>query len=250
MKVHPARGALAAAIVASALAACSAPSTSGPPAPDGLAVGPATTAPAGTTAKAKPRAKSSATSTASSPRDTGRGPAATGSPSRSGGADSTPVGAVGTPTVSCMHDRVGDVEYSGSPPAYIDLVRACVRQTSSGVRLEITGDGAIPARMPDEDTVTTLGFELTLGSGTRTSVVVEGTDAGWSAYLTRGQGRTALTSARDGNTLRVPVSAAGLDGAHTFRWRADSSWTNSKLLSTSYAFDSAPDAGQATYQGS
>lgn len=144
-----------------------------------------------------------------------------------------------------MSDGAGDQDRSGSPPAYTDLTRACVRAAGSSIRFELTLNGSAPAAMPNDDTVLTLGFSLPRGDS-GSSVQAEVDTGGWSAYLTHGQGRTWLSGLRvDGRSVSITVPASQLPAS--LRWRAESSWTKSTMLTTSYAFDTAPDIGTATF---
>lgn len=236
--------ALAALVVAGAVSACS--STPPPADPAGAAAAGSDRAAASTSPSVKAKAKRAAKS--AEQRADARGPAGDRSSTsdRTGSAAGSTGGAGGTsaPAVSCMSDRTGDQDRAGSPPAYSDVVRACVREVRSSIRFEFTVGGGLPGRMSDSRTVLTLGFTLPRDGGQSSVQAVAGTD-GWSAYLTHGQGRKAVSGLTvDGSRLYITVPAREF-GA-TLRWRADSSWTKSQLLSTSYAFDVAPDMGTAT----
>lgn len=243
------RGVLAALAVASTLAACSGPATS-EQTPDGaLGTDPSVAAPS-TNGKPKPKVTRSPTAAGESD---GSVKGSTGSrPSGGQGGTapsrSTPVGAA-KGALACMGDGAGDLERAGSPPGYADLVRACVREVGSSIRFELTLNGAAPARMPDDDSFLTLGFRLPRGGDAESYVGAEVHSGGWSAYLTHGQGRKALPGALTvkGATVYLTVPAGELGGAAKLTWKAESSWTRSQLLRTSYAFDAAPDAGNSTF---
>ena len=153
--------------------------------------------------------------------------------------------------VTCADDFPRDMDGSDSAPAYADLGRGCLEEKDTGFNLTGTTVGALPARMPDRDTHLTIGFELKPTSGRTMYVAAEASDRGWSAYLTRGQGRQQLPSpAVNGRQVVLQLPAAALDGASRLRWRVESSWLRSTLVSTSYAFDDAPNGASASFDRS
>lgn len=235
--------ALAAIVVAGALSACG---SSDPPAytaDDGSAV--ETSAPS---VSGSPKAKKSPSAKSGKQRadqraggdSRSRGTGTTGSGTSEGGGNSA------APSVSCMNDYTGDQDRGGSVQSYSDLTRACVRESGSAVRFELTLASTAPSAMPDDDTVLALGFRLPRGDA-GSSVQLDCDSAGWTAYLTHGQGRTTLPRPSvSGSRVMVTVPASKLPAA--FAWQAQSTWTRSTLLSTSYAFDRAPDVSTATFR--
>lgn len=147
---------------------------------------------------------------------------------------------------SCVRDRASDREGQGDSPAYADLVQACVREDGEALILSATAAAALPSKAPDRDTAFGLGFVLR-GGDTETFVQAELGDAGWTVHLTRGDGRRTLpgAAAGSGSTLRITLAAAEVPGA-ALRWSGETSWSRSTVLSTAYAFDAAPDRGEAT----
>ncbi len=97
--------------------------------------------------------------------------------------------------------------------------------------------------MPDGETQQSFGFEL----GPDAYVFAEGDHSGWNAVITHGDGRRRLPDALriEGATVRITLSWSELGAAREITWRAESSWLESKILKTSYAFDAAPDQGRA-----
>lgn len=173
---------------------------------------------------------------------------ASGSAPRAGGP--RPV-AERRPAVSCQADRGSDTEGAGSAPGYADLLGACVREAGSALRLEATLAGTVPGRTPDQNTTIGIGFELTPIGGETTYVVAEARPEGWSAYLTRGNGRRGLAPEAvtvTGSTLRISVRPSDVDARGPLAWQAESNWLHATLLTTEYAFDSAPDLGSATWR--
>lgn len=248
---RPAR-VLAAFAVASTLTACSAEPPPGQPPENDASTNtgaPATTTPATT----------AATDRASSTRDSAQRSAGTGGKRAAGHGASvrTPNSAAQTTTAghpgpSCVKDAASDLDSAGTPPRYADILGACIRDAGTAVRLELRLAGDVPARMPDRDTNLTFGFELRRGSGAESYVFAESDHGGWTAYITRGHGRRALSKAIsiNGRDLRLTMSRSELDGAKQLEWKVESSWLSSGLLKTSYAFDTAPDRGHASFRRS
>ena len=140
------------------------------------------------------------------------------------------------------------MEGSGSPPSYADLSRGCLQERDSRLVLEAFTVGSLPARMPDRNTHLTIGFELQPPSGRTLYVAAEATDRGWSAYVTRGDGRQRLQAPQvGGRQLNLDLPTSALGGAQQLRWRVESSWLRSTLVSTAYAFDDAPNGGSSSY---
>jgi hypothetical protein len=168
-----------------------------------------------------------------------------------------PTGATqaGSPTVgqaasrpSCIDDASRDLESSGSAPSYADVTSGCLRTEGSQLRLVAATASPIPARVPDRDTQLSYGFELTLPSGSTLYVHAQASTGGWTAYLSRGNGRREIGSPIvDGDRILLSVSLAELGDAKRVQWALESSWLRSGPLETSYAFDSAPEGGSARF---
>ncbi len=149
---------------------------------------------------------------------------------------------------SCTDDASGDLEGSGSAPSYVDTTRGCLDPQGSQLRLEAVTVGAIPARMPDRDTQLSYGFELTPPSGSTLYVHAQASPGGWTAYVSRGNSQRRIGApAIDGDRVVLSLPLDELGGARTFQWALESSWLKSGLLSTSYAFDGAPNVGTARF---
>jgi hypothetical protein len=150
------------------------------------------------------------------------------------------------PAAACSTDMPGDMDSSGSPPTYADLTRGCIHEDGAQVLLEATTVGALPARMPDQDTNLAIAFTLESPSGSTLYVTAEATEAGWSAYSNRGgQRQTLPLPTVSGKLVRVAIPASEVVGA--VEWRVESSWLRSTLVSTAYAFDDAPNGGTNTF---
>ena len=148
------------------------------------------------------------------------------------------------PASSCADDMAGDMESSGSAPAYADLTRGCVRAQDDGIVLEASTAGGLPARMPDPNTHLTIAFSIELPSGPKSYITAESSDAGWTVYLNRGRDRRELPApVISGSRLRVTLPASEVGAARRVLWNVESSWLKSTLTSTSYAFDDAPNGG-------
>ena len=175
-------------------------------------------------------------------------PAGAGATGTDGDAGSQPQGAESAS--SCLSDRSGDLDSSGSAPAYVDLTRGCVREQDGVVTVEATSVGELPDRTDDDNTHASIGFELTPPSGSSTFVYADATAGGWTAHLSRGNQQRELGDALtiSGNRMRIEFAPSELGGARQLQWSVTSSWVESTLLSTSYAFDAAPDSGSARFE--
>ena len=152
------------------------------------------------------------------------------------------------PKPSCTNDASGDLESSGSAPSSADVTGGCLRTDGDQLRLESSALGAIPARMPDRDTHLSFGFALTPRSGATIYVDAQATTGGWTAYVSRGHGQRTIGSPTvDGNRIVVGIPLAELGGATRLEWTLESSWLQSRPLSTSYSFDSAPNGGAVRF---
>jgi hypothetical protein len=149
---------------------------------------------------------------------------------------------------SCIDDASGDLESSGSAPTHADVTSGCLRPEGSQLRLVASTNGPIPERMPDRDSQLSYGFELTPPSGSTLYVHAQASTGGWTAYLSRGHGQRGIGSPTvDGDRILLSVPLAELGGAKSVQWALESSWLRSGPLSTSYAFDSAPEGGTARF---
>jgi len=152
----------------------------------------------------------------------------------------------GGPRARCLTDAAGDLSAAGGPPAYTDIVGTCLRASDASVSWTTTLAGAAPGRMADRDS--NLAFRLVVqpASGSATYLVAEAGTDGWSVSLTRDGRSQHLAGALniDGRSLVVTAPASAVDAGRV-SWRVESSWTHSTLLGTDYAFDTAPDRGNA-----
>jgi hypothetical protein len=149
---------------------------------------------------------------------------------------------------SCHDDSSGDLDSSGSAPSYADVTRGCLRSDGSQLRLEASTVGPAPARMPDQNTQLSYGFELTPPSGSTLYVHAQASPDGWTTYFSRGDGQRAIgRPIIDGDRIVLTLPLAELRGAQRLQWALESSWLKSGVLSTSYAFDAAPNIGTARF---
>lgn len=149
---------------------------------------------------------------------------------------------------SCVSDPAGDPEASGSVPAYADLLGGCLRPEGRNLLLEAAAAGALPAGA-DHGAEASFEFELAPASGPTLYVYAELGRGGWSAYATRGDGRHPLAApVISGDRVRVALPAGQLGAATRIRWRLEASWLRATTLTTSYAFDSAPDRSTASFR--
>ena len=153
------------------------------------------------------------------------------------------------PASSCLTDPRGDLDSSGAAPSYVDLVRGCVREEDGAVTVEATAAGTIPPRTDSDDTHASIGFELVPPSGSSIFVYADAGSGGWTAHLSRGNQQRELTDALtiSGDRLRIDFSSSELGSARQLQWTLSSSWLESTLLTTSYGFDAAPEAGAAGF---
>lgn len=247
MPFTPVRLAAAVAVAAIALTACGSEALN-----TGQNQGaPETSRPTEQTTAADKRADRKKATEQTADRKKPRGATATQPQGDSGGQqDATgprPAGSTRTATAArsnCMADATGDQDAAGSPPAYTDIVRACLRLEGSTLTWTTTLSGSAPTRQPSSEENLSLGLALDRGAGSASHLIADAGPNGWTAYVTDGSGRRALPGAVtiDGSTVRVRMSLTDAGG---LRWRAESSWTRSTLLATHYAFDSAPDQGNA-----
>jgi hypothetical protein len=149
---------------------------------------------------------------------------------------------------SCTDDTSGDMDSSGSAPSYADLSDGCVRANGSQLRLAATSVGMVPTRMPDQNTQLSYGFELTPPSGSTLYVHAQAGPSGWATYLSRGHGEREIGRPTiDGGRVVLTLPVAELRGAPRLQWTLESSWLRSGVLGTSYAFDTAPNGGAASF---
>jgi hypothetical protein len=140
------------------------------------------------------------------------------------------------------------MDSSGSAPSYPDVTGGCLRTDGSQLRLEASTVGPVPTRVPDPNTQLSYGFELTPPSGSTLYVHAQASPGGWATYLSRDHGQRQIgrpTIAGDRIILTVPL--AELRGAQSVQWALESSWLKSGVLSTSYAFDGAPNVGTSRF---
>ena len=149
---------------------------------------------------------------------------------------------------SCHDDSSGDLDSSGSAPTYADVTRGCLRTDGSQLRLEASTVGPVPSRMPDRNTQLSYGFEVTPPSGSTLYVHAQASPGGWTTYVSHGNGQRAIDRPTiDGDRIVLTLPLAELRGAQRVQWALESSWLRSGLLGTSYAFDSAPNIGTASF---
>lgn len=152
------------------------------------------------------------------------------------------------PEPTCLDDASGDTDRAGSTPAYVDLTGACLQPRAEQLVLGVTAAGVIPDRMPDEDTHATYGFELEPAKGSDLYVFAEADANGWSAHVTRDGEQQALASpVINDNRLTISLPITELGDARSWQWLVESSFLKSGLLTTNYAFDTAPNAGTARF---
>ena len=167
----------------------------------------------------------------------------TGSTKADGGPVAQPVS-----RPSCTTDASGDTESSGAAPSSVDVSRGCLRTNGSQLRLEASALGAIPARMPDRDTHLSYGFTLMQHAGSTIYVDAQATTGGWTAYVSRGHGQREVGApAVHGDRIVLLVPLAELGDTRRLQWTLESSWLQSRPLSTSYSFDSAPNGGAVRF---
>ena len=177
--------------------------------------------------------------------------AAASSPATSTGATqgNGPASGQPGPRPSCTDDASGDLDSSGSAPSYADVTGGCLRTDGPQLRLEARTAGSVPARTPDRDTQLSYGFELTSPSGSTTYVHAQASPEGWTAYLSRGDTRREITAPTvHGSRVVLSLPFAELGGAGRVDWTLEASWLESGVLSTEYAFDSAPDGGAVRFE--
>lgn len=162
---------------------------------------------------------------------------------------SAPVGAKPTRS-TCVEDDTADLDRTGEPPGYADVVAACVRTAGSGLRLELEVAAPVPARMASENDGVTYSFELRPRTDATVYVVAHADREGWVTYLTRGNGRKRLRGAMliSDRRVLITVPRSELTAEARLAWKAESSWLRSGLVTTSYSFDSAPDRGRAAFR--
>ena len=171
---------------------------------------------------------------------------AAGSTGAGQGSAAAPVQTASKP--SCTDDSSGDMDSSGSAPTYADVTRGCLRTDGSQLRLEASTVGPVPARMPDRNTQLSYGFEVTPPSGSTLYVHAQASPGGWTTYVSHGNGQRAIGRPTiDGDRIVLTLPVAELRGAQRVQWALESSWLKSGLLGTSYAFDSAPNIGTASF---
>lgn len=143
-----------------------------------------------------------------------------------------------------MTDSARDADTHGATPNYVEITSAALVGGPDRLVLAQTFAGAVPQRMPDEDTFTYVGFNL---RGKDRDVTVSATcdEDGWHADVD-GAGFPGELHIR-GNTLEFEVPWAVIGGPAPFTWQSSSSWTRSTLLNTYYAFDSAPNYSRARF---
>jgi hypothetical protein len=150
---------------------------------------------------------------------------------------------------SCTADTSRDTDSSGSAPSYVDLSRGCLRAEGAQLLLTASSTGAAPARMPDQNTQLSYGFELTTPSGATLYLHAQASPSGWTTYLSRGHGERVIgRPAIDGGQVVLTLPLAELRGAPRLQWTLESSWLRSGVLGTDYAFDSAPNGGAASFR--
>ena len=148
--------------------------------------------------------------------------------------------------VSCADDMTDELDSSGEAPTYADLQRGCAREAGQQVVLEATTVGALPARMPDRSTHLAITFAIQRRTGSTIYVTAEATDRGWTASVSHGRRQIDLPAPEvTGTLVRLTLPSAEV-GSAPVQWRYESSWLQSTLTSTAYAFDDAPNGGGST----
>ncbi|MEA2497788.1 MAG: hypothetical protein QOH26_193, partial [Actinomycetota bacterium] len=114
------------------------------------------------------------------------------------------------------------------------------------VKLTLTLAADVPDAMPDGNTFMAVGFRFDGKGDDEPYVYADADDGGWVPG-TSGADTYPGTFSVEGRKITFVVPWAALGGAQKFKWYANDSWVQSGLVTTSYAFDEAPNFERAHY---
>jgi hypothetical protein len=150
---------------------------------------------------------------------------------------------------SVVVDRRDRRTSSGDAPAYLEIARASVDGTAEGLAFALEMRGPLPPTLELKDGRLRLGFSLTSGSD-RYLFEAEAGPTGWTARATSPSGIAEEFPGKwdvSGDALEMTVDWSYLRGMPRFRWLATAAWARERGGRNEYAFDSAPEAGPATF---
>lgn len=142
-----------------------------------------------------------------------------------------------------------DVEKSGLPPDYPDIVSARIQGSPKSFRVTLTFRSELPDRMPDDKTYMVSGFGLT---GTKKeggyAFGAQADTDGWRAYGGKNDedGYDGKLSVQ-GRTMVFDTPWSAIGGPRSFEWYAQSTWFKSVATTTHYSLDNVPNEGPAKY---
>jgi hypothetical protein len=142
-------------------------------------------------------------------------------------------------------DPTGDLERSGDPPGYIDIVAASVEDLGKAGRFTFEMGVDVPERMNDRNTTAIVDFRIKPPQGDEVSINAVGDDQGWRAAI---DARPIRGLQLSGRTIQFVIPWNEIGDPSRFKWAAHSSWTENAALGTEFGFDTAPNARRANFR--
>jgi hypothetical protein len=142
-----------------------------------------------------------------------------------------------------------DADTQGVTPGYAEVLNASVEGLGNDLRVTFTMNGDIPDRMPTEETIMVIGFQLLRGSEEGYVLAAQATNKGWKPYAGGKEKQTKFPGSFsiEGNSFVLTAPWSYFEGAYPFKWLATSNWFQSLANTTHYMFDLVPNKGQANY---
>jgi hypothetical protein len=154
------------------------------------------------------------------------------------------------PTASSEVDEPKpDADSQGVTPGYAEVLNASVEGLGNELRVTFVMNGDIPDRMPTEETIMVIGFQVLRGSEEGYVLAAQATNKGWKPYAGGKEKQTKFPGSFsiEGNSFVLTAPWSYFDGAYPFKWIATSNWFQSLANTTHYMFDLVPNKSQANY---
>jgi hypothetical protein len=144
-----------------------------------------------------------------------------------------------------------DAKTEGVTPGYAEVLNISVEGQGKQLRVTFTMNGDVPERMPTEETIMVIGFQVLRGSEEGYVLAAQATNKGWKPYAGGKEEDEAPkfpgSFSIEGNSIVLTAPWSYFKGAYPFKWIATSNWFQSLANTTHYLFDLVPNKGQANY---
>jgi hypothetical protein len=133
---------------------------------------------------------------------------------------------------------------TGSAPAYVEIESASLRDLGRKLEMNLSLDGPIPNRLPDDRSTLRVTFSLIAKPAQRYSLVAQAAETGWHAFMSGSKDSTFPGELRiNSERLRMLVEWDRLGGRQPLKWNASLGWARG----SNSAFDIVPESGYASF---